>query len=186
MSTNLAHALPAGSPREEQHPRHIEIVSTRSQRRARPRPIYAVVIVGGLFVLFIAQLLMSIVVSDGAYQISSLQAEQKELARTEQALSEQLNVLGSPQSLSAKAESLGMVQNATTPTFLDLATLKVIGHAHGAPGNSKGVGKSLVPNALLDPAKPKKSTPTAKAPAESTTPSVPERKAGDPMPSPTF
>ena len=66
MSSNLAFATPLRSPREHERPRHIEIVSTREQRRARPRVFYALVAVSGLFALFIVQLLLSIVVSDGA------------------------------------------------------------------------------------------------------------------------
>ncbi|MCU1558700.1 MAG: hypothetical protein JWN09_2695, partial [Microbacteriaceae bacterium] len=51
MSTNLAYELPSRAPREEERQRHIEIVSTRNQRRARPRLVYALVAVGGLFVI---------------------------------------------------------------------------------------------------------------------------------------
>ena len=95
--TNLAYSAavrPSRTPLEAPtRTRHIEIVSTRTQRRARPRTIYALVTVAGLFVILMAQLLLSIVLSDGAYQISALQAQQTELSRDTQTYTEQLDVL---------------------------------------------------------------------------------------------
>lgn len=126
-------ALPAQPrvPRE----RHIEIVSTRRQKRARPRAVYALVTVGSLFAILAAQLLLSIVVSDGAYRISELQQQQRELARDQQSLTEELQVLESPQHLAANAESLGMVGNSGT-AFLRLSDGKVL----GAPAAAKATG----------------------------------------------
>ncbi len=82
--------------------------------------MHAVVTLGALFAIFAAQLLLSIAVSDGAYQIAALQQSQKELARTEDALAEDLAVLNSPQHLVADAASLGMVI-ATDAAYLRLA-----------------------------------------------------------------
>ena len=148
MSGNLAYARPLPSPVREEHPRHIEIVTTRAQRKARPRVAYAIVTVGSVFVIFAAQLLLSIVVSDGAYQIQTLQNQQKDLLRTEQSLSETLDLLSSTQHLAANAAGLGMVPNAA-PMFLDLET----GAIAGAPGtfDRGGCGGTcnLVANALL-------------------------------------
>jgi len=156
MSTNLAETMPLGrpvyEPRPDEQPRHIEIVSTRSQRRARPRPIYAIVIVGGLFVLFIAQLLMSIVVSNGAYQISSLQNEQRTLTQTANALGEQEDLLSSPGSLAVMAARQGMVETDQTPNFLRLSDGKIIGDEKAATETSK-LGPTVVPNKLLSDAK---------------------------------
>jgi hypothetical protein len=101
-------------------PPHIEIVTTRAQRRARPKVVHAVVTLGTLFVIFAAQLLLSIAVSDGAYRIDALQQTQKELSRTEEALTERLDTLSSPQNLVANAASLGMVI-ATDASYLRLA-----------------------------------------------------------------
>lgn len=166
MSTNLAETMPLGlptyEPQREEQPRHIEIVSTRSQRRARPRPIYAIIIVGGLFVLFIAQLLMSIVVSNGAYQISGLQAEQRTLTQTENALSEQNDLLASPQSLTRKAKALGMGNTDETPNFVVLSTGKIIGDKD-AVGEVSTLGVNAVPNQLLVDAKRAENVAKAKA-----------------------
>lgn len=149
MSSNLAFATPLRSPREEQP--HIEIVSTREQRRARPRVVYALVTVAGLFALFIAQLLLSIVVADGAYRISALQAEQSDLGRQEKSLSEQLDLLASPQNLATQAESLGMLRSNSSPAFLRLSDGAIVGQAVAAADGSAVVGAagSLVANDLL-------------------------------------
>ena len=122
MSTTLAIDLPDFLPAEyDSHPRHIEIVSTRSQKRARPRVIYALVAVAGLFVILMGQLLLSIWLSDGAYQIADLQQTQRDLSRDQQALGESLNVLQSPQNLAGQASALGMVMNTGSQGFLSLS-----------------------------------------------------------------
>lgn len=129
--TNLAYSLPEHAPRipvETPHRvRHVEIVSTRSQRKARPRTVYALVTVAGLFVILMAQLLLSILLSDGAYQITALQNQQIELARDSQTYTEQLDVLKSPQNLSARAEALGMVMSTAPAVYLRLSDGAVIG-----------------------------------------------------------
>ena len=199
MSSNLAFATPLRTPREEQPAtRHIEIVSNREQRKSRPRIVYALVTVGGLFALFIAQLLLSIVVSQGAYSIASLQTQQRDLGRQEQALSEQLDLLASPQNLATQAESLGMVLSTTSPVYLRLADGAIIGDASAATAASGGtvIGAegNLVPNALLGdiplvtPVVPAATTPadgttpaTPVTPGAPTTPSTPGSVASTPM-----
>jgi hypothetical protein len=152
MTTNLAYALPTTAPAESPT-RHIEVVPTRQQRRARPRMVYAAVTIAGVFAILIAQLLISIVLSDGAYQISALQSEQKELSRSAGTLTEELDLLGSPQHLAASAEGLGMVSNSN-PAFLRLTDGAVLGApaaADAAAGSVIGPGGSLlVANSLLD------------------------------------
>jgi len=152
--TNLAYSLPARSPRgpaPERAP-HIEIVSTRSQRRARPRTVYALVTVAGLFVILMVQLLLSIVLSQGAYQISALQAQQTELSRDAQTYTEQLDVLKSPQNLSARAEALGMVMSTAPAVYLRLSDGAVIGTPTAMRASQTaviGADGALVPNSLL-------------------------------------
>lgn len=153
MSNALAIDLPAFVPTEiDGHPRHIEIVSTRSQKRARPRVVYALVAVAGLFIILMAQLLLSIWLSDGAYQISGLQQTQRELARDQQALGESLHVLQSPQNLGLRASALGMVVNTGSQGFLSLA-----GGVTRAPtpaATDTAVSADVVkfaPNALITP-----------------------------------
>ncbi|MCU1582265.1 MAG: hypothetical protein JWO01_1653 [Microbacteriaceae bacterium] len=154
--TNLAYELPARSPRvpleAPEQTRHIEIVSTRQQRRARPRAVYALVTVAGLFLILMAQLLLSIWLSDGAYRIAALQTTQTNLTRDQQTLSEQLNVLRSPQSLSARAQALGMVMSNAPAVYLRLSDGAIIGQpTQATAGNATSVstGTSLIPNSLI-------------------------------------
>ena len=162
MSTAYAYARPQrpGAPAPETT--RIEIVTTRAQRRARPKSFYAMVAVGTMFTLLLMQLALSLVLSDGAYQISALQVEQKQLARTQDDLGEKLNLLGSQQSLAARAESLGMVIGTSSPAFLRLSDGALVGTPTPAVGSSGALAASggLVPNALLVAGADAASSPT--------------------------
>ena len=135
--------------RGDAHPqprRHLEIAPSRAQRRARPRLAHAVVTIAGIGVILLVQLLLSFVLADGAYQISSLQTDQRELLREEQALNEQLELLGSTQNLTANAEALGMVASGN-PVFLDVATGGVSGSGSTAGRRCRSTWSR---NSLLD------------------------------------
>jgi len=153
MSTALASDLPAFVPAEiHAHPRHIEIVSTRRQKRARPRVVYAVVAVAGLFIILMVQLLLSIWLSDGAYQISELQQTQRELARDQQSLGESLNTLQSPQSLAGRASALGMVMNTGAQGFLSLTGGVTRAPMAAAADTTVAADAAIfTPNALITP-----------------------------------
>lgn len=146
--------------------RPVEIVASRAQRRARPKIAYALVATAALFVLLLAQLAISIALSDGAYKISALQASQTELTRDQQKYSERLDVLSSPQNLANNAEELGMVRNSN-PVYLDPSTGVVHGQPSPADGEADGTD-NLIPNTLLDgvplATAPEKSAPTTVAP----------------------
>ncbi len=183
-----ARPVPLADPR--QHPRHIEIVATRAQRRARPKLAYAIITIASLFAIFAAQLLLSIVVSDGAYQVSALQDQQKDLLRTQDALTEQLNVLDSTQNLSLQAAHLGMVPNAG-PLAIDLAT----GGVYALPGSADPVGCggacNLITNSqlagvpLVDPnATPAATGHADTAPGTATTSTQTEQAPVDSIPAP--
>ncbi|MBH0009477.1 hypothetical protein [Salinibacterium sp. SWN1162] len=151
MSTNLAYALPEPLHRPSDRPSHIEIVTTKAQRKARPRMLYAVVTVASFFVILAAQLLLSIVVTQGAYQIDALQYEQKVLIRTEQSLLESLSLQSSSQNLASKAAELGMIPNAT-PYSLDIANGSVFRLPGSADPTGCGGTCGLVGNTLLSSA----------------------------------
>jgi uncharacterized membrane protein YgcG len=156
MNSNLAYSLPARRPIddfvEELHPRTIRAVSTRSNRRTRPKMVYALVAISVIFAIFLAQLLLTISLSSGAYNIGRLQSQQRDLTRTASALDERLNTLGSSQNLSADASSLGMVASSSL-AFLRISDGKVIGTAvaAGRPGSKQKVSASngSVPDSLL-------------------------------------
>jgi len=171
MSTNLAEAVPATArrrpaalwsgaaavaaaapaPAEAPERTHLEVVPSRSQRRARPRALYAGIAVGTLLAIVVAQLLLSIGISQGAYQLNTLEAKQTQLQRSYQAVSEDLGRVSSPQNLAANANALGMVSNSN-PAYLRLSDGAVLGAplpASGAAGTVTGGQGNLVPNALL-------------------------------------
>src|SRR5690606_10749752 len=89
MSAATATARPLRGPAHEPV-RRLEVVTTRAQRAARPRLLPAVITVAGIVGILLGQLLLSIVLADGAYTIAGLQAEQRDLLRDQEALSEQL------------------------------------------------------------------------------------------------
>ncbi len=138
---------PAAQPNSQPR-RHLEVVPTRAQRRARPRMLPALVTIGGIGVILLAQLVLSIVVADGAYQISSLQSAKHDAQLQQHALSEQLDLLASPQHLAANAEALGMVAS-DNGLYLDAKTGAVTGNGGGAGGSILGSGDQ-VSNVLLD------------------------------------
>jgi hypothetical protein len=157
MSSNLAVALPVRRPREraeEQYPRPIHLVGARARRLARPRIGYAIIVTGVIFAIFMAQLLLSIALSGGAYRIASLQSQQRDLSRVTSALNEKLQTVGSTQNLAANARQLGMVGDSS-PAFLRLSDGKVLGAAAVAAHGSSAAGRSAngaggaVPNSLL-------------------------------------
>ena len=174
--SNVAYAAPRRRPAEPAPRPHIEIAPSREQRRARPTVAYAVITVTSLFMIFAAQLLLSIVVSDGAYQIATLQSQQKELLRSQAALTESLDLAASSQSLAINATNLGMVP-ARSPLFLDLETGAVMA-APGADALARPGCRgncNVIANDLLAGMVPVSKTPTAPAAgtagaASSTTP----------------
>lgn len=153
LASDLAAFVPALVPAEiDGHPRHIEIVSTRRQKRARPRVVYAVVAVTGLFIILMVQLLLSIWLSNGAYQISGLQQTQRELTRDQQSLGESLNTLQSPQNLAERASALGMVMNTGSQGFLSLSGGVTRNPMAAAAETTVAVDAAkFTPNALITP-----------------------------------
>ncbi|WP_181436529.1 MULTISPECIES: hypothetical protein [unclassified Curtobacterium] len=159
MSTNLALVDPAVAPSRAPRPDHgrperkrpelVEVTPTRAQRRARPRVAYAIVAIAALGLLLLAQLGISMGLSQGAYTLSSLKTEQTGLTRTQASLSEGLKVLESPQNLARNAQALGMIANST-PVYLDPKTGTVYGTPTPAtPEEATGNTANQVPNSLL-------------------------------------
>lgn len=177
MSSTVALSMPARAPRErlapDLTPRHIEVISSRSQRRARPKVVYAIVAVVGLFLILVAQLLLSIVLSGGAYKIAALQSTQKELSRDQQSLTESIQVLSSPQNLATQANALGMVVNSSDSGWLDISgngsTVLKSPTAAASASSVSTSGASLIGNALITPELLASQAATAAALAAGTT-----------------
>lgn len=148
MTTQALRVSTIRSPGEEQAPtRHLEVAPSHAQRRARPRLVYAIIVVGGIGAVLLAQLLLSIATADGAYRISALQVQQRDYSRQQSAIQEQLDVLRSTQNLTRNAEALGMIASGN-PVFLDASTGQITGTASAAGGTLTG-GGNLIANALL-------------------------------------
>ncbi|MRX42403.1 hypothetical protein [Agromyces kandeliae] len=120
----------------------------RGERRARPRLAYAVVALASIGAIAIVQLLLSIAMTQGAYEMDEQLLRQAELQREQQKLSDDLDRLESPQFLAANAEALGMVPNSA-PVYLRLSDGAVLGDPTAAAGAATS-SASLVPNALID------------------------------------
>jgi hypothetical protein len=155
MTGNTARIEPLWAPTPEEvesdRPvRRLRSVPTAG-RKARPRTFYALLAVGAVLAIVVTQLMLSIGVSQGAYQIEGLKEHQSQLSRSQQAVSERVDTLSSPQNLAANAEALGMVSNGT-PVYLRLSDGAVIGSptaASASAGTVTGAGGNLVANALL-------------------------------------
>jgi hypothetical protein len=149
-------ALPAQSAAPRRAPKPATKPAQRRLRpapepkpgRSKPRLAYAIIALGAVAAIVVAQLLLSIAVAQGAYEIDTYQLRQAELARQEQKLAEDLDRVESPQYLAMNAEALGMVPNAN-PVYLRLSDGAVLGVPTAATGGA-AASAPLVPNALLD------------------------------------
>ncbi|MEL4318616.1 hypothetical protein WJX64_06370 [Leifsonia sp. YIM 134122] len=149
---SLAQSAPAPEPTQAPSPTpswrpSITIAPTRDQRRARPRLFYAIVAVSGVAAIFIAKLLLSVALSQGAYESSHAESELKHLQQNAQAVGEDLDRVKSPQYLAENAAALGMVTNAH-PAYLRLSDGAVLGQPQAADSTTGGAGNA-VPNSLL-------------------------------------
>jgi len=148
MTALPAHSAPA--PRrapEPAQPRRLQPAPVPSPRRAKPRLAYAIIAVSAVAAIVVAQLLLSIAVAQGAYEIDTYELRRAELARQQQMLVEDLDRVQSPQYLAMNAEALGMVPNAD-PVYLRLSDGAVLGEPTAAAGGTAASG-SLVSNALI-------------------------------------
>ena len=161
------HSEADASPR-----RHLEVAPSRAQRRARPRLLPALVTIGGIGVILLAQLVLSIVLANGAYQISSLQAAKYTAVLQQHALSETFDLYNSPQHLAANAEALGMVASGNA-VYLNAKTGAVTGTATAAGGSLLGagdqVGNALLKGSTIVTAQPATPAPTSTTPTTPTT-----------------
>lgn len=115
--------------------------------KPRKSPVVgAIVAVCVILGIFAGQLALSILVSQGAYESRALEIEQRDLARVERVLSQNLDKLASPQNLAENAAALGMVQNVA-PATLRLSDGAIQG---SLDSSTRAASTNLVPNAQLD------------------------------------
>jgi hypothetical protein len=148
LNPDAVPGLPAGPRSAPVRPAAVE-PAPHTRRAARPRIRYAFVAVAGIFGILLAQLLLSMVVSEGAYQIQALQIANKELGRDVQQLTEKQQLHSSTQNLVAQAAALGMV-NDPNRAFLRLSDGAVLGTPVPASADNAAVTNSdLVSNSLV-------------------------------------
>lgn len=119
-------------------------------RRRRPRVLYAVVAVAGAVAIAAAQMSLSVLTTQGSYQLATLTSQQRELNWEKQMLYDDVAGLSSPQYLAANASALGMVINES-PSYLRLSDGALLGAGQVALGASSvdAIGRAGVPNALI-------------------------------------
>jgi hypothetical protein len=97
-----------------------------SKARARsPRMPFILLLVGLLGGALISLLVISTTLAQGAFRITTLQEQNANLARQEQALSNQVAQAANPAVIANKAERLGMRPNPRLG-FIDLKTGKIV------------------------------------------------------------
>ena len=162
---SVAVARPLRSPRARARaPLH----AVEPRFRPRPNFIRAALVLAALGAIFGAQLLLSIVVSSGQYEIAALQSQQKELDRTAESLLESLQTLSSTQHLADNAVALGMVQG-TGAAYLRLSDGAVITAPGATPRYDCTGSCGLVANDLLRGVPIVKAGPPATAATGATT-----------------
>ena len=150
---SLITQTPARSFEEEigrELPRRVLRPLERPAPRRRPRLAYGILAVAGAVAIAAAQMILSVLTTQGSFELSSLTQEQKELTVQRQVISEQVAGLGSPQYLAANASALGMVINEA-PSYLRLSDGAVLGPQSASDGASAidALGRGAVPNALI-------------------------------------
>lgn len=176
------HALPAREPEQQpERERHLRALPGIAPRRT-PRLVHGIVALVGLTGIVIAQLGLSVVISEGAYRLTALQSESTALARTEQTLAEDIAVLSSPQHVAVAAHELGMLAGQPSQ-FLTLSGEATAGgpdalHMQAPAVDGFGVA---VPNALLSAGPQAAATERSDVPAQ---PVQPAQAAQPEAPSP--
>jgi hypothetical protein len=106
-----------------------------------PKLRYIVVTLMGIFTILGVQLILSIAVSGGAYEIASLKGEMRQTEQKRQMVTEDINALVAPDTLAGLASSMGMVTD-NNPAYLRLSDASVVGSALPA---TAGSGSQLFP-----------------------------------------
>lgn len=102
--------------------------------RAAPRIGYAVASLVGIFAILGGQLGLSIILSDGAYQILSLERELADRSRDLDVVAEDIGHMLDPQAVASLAVAMGMVQSGDA-SYLRLSDQSVIGDSTPAGAN---------------------------------------------------
>jgi hypothetical protein len=109
--------------RERPQPPRLRVVAPTTHRSATGLALVCVALLGGgLLVL----LLLNISIGKGAYTLTRLEGQQRQLAEQQQSLSERVDAAGAPQKLAATARKLGMVPEPNA-AFVRVPDGRVVG-----------------------------------------------------------
>lgn len=147
----LASALPWSAPtRGDDQDRRLHAVGARAHAR-RPTLMYGLVAVAGALAIAGAQMGLSILTTQGSYELKELTSQQRAVEWQKQILEDDVAGLSSPQYLAANAAALGMV-TGQAPSYLRLSDGTVIGSGKAASSTSsvQAYKKAAVPNSLLN------------------------------------
>lgn len=150
VNTTTARLSGAAAPdRSDAARRRLRVLDAPARRR-RPKLFYGIVAVMGAFLIAAAQMSLSIMTTQGTYEIAALTKEQRDLTYEKQILYDDVAGLSSPQYLAANAAALGMVINEA-PSYLRLSDGAILGPSEVAMGTSSvdAIGRGSVPNALI-------------------------------------
>lgn len=143
----LTSALPRTAPaRGEDHDRRLHAVTAPAAAR-RPTLMYGLVAVAGALAIAGAQMGLSILTTQGSYELKELTSQQRTVEWQRQILQDDVAGLSSPQYLAANAAALGMVTGGP-PSYLRLSDGLVIGTGEPASSTSsvQALKKAAVPN----------------------------------------
>jgi hypothetical protein len=101
-----------------------------------------VLVLGSIFGILGIQLLLSIAVSGGAYEIAALKGEVRKSQQDLQMVAEDISALTSPGTLAGLATAMGMVAD-NNPAYLRLSNGEVIGEAQPAMAGTGSVMYSV-------------------------------------------
>lgn len=96
----------------------------------------------------LVQLLLSVVLAGGAYEVEGLESTKAEAVRSQTAATQELLAVQSPQYLVKNANALGMVANSNT-VYLRLSDGAVIGQPKAAKSNATLAGDNIA-NSLMN------------------------------------
>ena len=119
------HTLPVLPPGTRPAPRPASRPAGPRSRSRAPRMPFILLLVGLLGGALISLLVISTTLAQGSFRITSLQAQNAELARQAQTLTNQVAQAGSPAVIAKQARQLGMRPNPRLG-FIDLKSGKIV------------------------------------------------------------
>lgn len=152
--TAFAYA-PASSPRRS-GPSAVRSTRQATSASAVPKLRYIVVLLAGIFAILGGQLLLSIAVSGGAYEIASLKSDVRSSEQQLQIVGEEISALVAPDTLATLAGSMGMVPD-NNPAYLRVSDGAVMGEAIPASASASAQvypvtagTETILPPAIVD------------------------------------